>query len=337
MFARHLSAARPNWNILCAVDGRDLVYESAELSFVNLGHYRVRGRLPNAVVRGFLWPTVRLGSYARRTRPDLIWSPAFYLAQNVTSIPKAVSIWDLRYFSYRRWWPGNATRAALAAASIKQARIVHVPTQHVARSFHQIFPTRDRQIVEVIPLGVAIGPDEPSSLEGLDLPERFFLAVGAQTFRNNGVVSEALDWLADRGHRTAPLVIVGGTEAAHRSENGDRTIYLGAVSDAQLWTLYRRAIAVCIGSTFEGFGLPAAEAMALGTPVVGSDAGALPEVIGDGGLLVPPLDVRAWAKALLEVTNETIRKELGVRASRRALDYSWESSAAKLAELFELV
>jgi glycosyltransferase involved in cell wall biosynthesis len=113
--------------------------------------------------------------------------------------------------------------------------------------------------------------------------------------------------------------------------------WLGEVSDEQLWCLYRRALAVCIPSTVEGFGLPAIEAMAVGTPVIGSEAGALPEVIGDGGVTVPALEPELWAGAIATVCDERLRSEFSKRALERASQYSWEASATRLAQLLEAI
>src|SRR6266487_4575721 len=92
--------------------------------------------------------------------------------------------------------------------------------------------------------------------------------------------------------------------------SAERVDVVGRVEVETLVGLYRRAALVAVPSLFEGFGLPAAEAMACGTPVVATDAGAFPEVIADAqtGLLVPPGDAVALADAIQSLLNDSKRR-----------------------------
>jgi glycosyltransferase involved in cell wall biosynthesis len=121
----------------------------------------------------------------------------------------------------------------------------------------------------------------------------------------------------------------------------DRLHVTGRVSDDALVALYRRAMLVVVPSRYEGFGLPAAEAMACGTPVVAAAAGALPEVVrtGGGGVLVPPEDPEALAKAIATLGEQPdARRELGARAPARIdAAYAWPRVAARTAEVYREV
>jgi glycosyltransferase involved in cell wall biosynthesis len=118
----------------------------------------------------------------------------------------------------------------------------------------------------------------------------------------------------------------------------DRIRITGRVETAELVRLYRRATIVAVPSLYEGFGLPAAEAMACGAPVVASAAGALPEVIetGGGGLLVPPADPDALAKAVATLLEQPdARRRLAADARSRIVDaYSWPRIAERTAALY---
>lgn len=120
---------------------------------------------------------------------------------------------------------------------------------------------------------------------------------------------------------------------------GDRLHVTGRVTDAELVRLYNRAALVAVPSNFEGFGLPAAEAMACGTPVVASTAGALPEVVttGGGGLLVPPRDPEALAKGIRSLLEQPeARAELAARARERVVaHYSWPVIARRTVEVYQ--
>ncbi|WP_441963153.1 glycosyltransferase family 4 protein [Mycolicibacterium houstonense] len=112
------------------------------------------------------------------------------------------------------------------------------------------------------------------------------------------------------------------------------------LSDEELAALLASAEVACIPSLYEGFSLPAVEAMASGTPIVASRAGALPEVVGDDGAcarLVRPADVDELTAVLGEVLDSPLeRRRLGAAGRQRALDvFSWESVAAQTVSVYE--
>lgn len=103
----------------------------------------------------------------------------------------------------------------------------------------------------------------------------------------------------------------------------------GRVDDATLGALYRGAAALAVPSLSEGFGLPALEAMARGCPVVASNAGALPEVVGDAGVLVPPGDPDSLAAALDGIlTDPSVAAGLSAAGRRRAATFTWAACTA---------
>ncbi len=112
------------------------------------------------------------------------------------------------------------------------------------------------------------------------------------------------------------------------------------LSDAELAALFASAEIACIPSLYEGFSLPAVEAMASGTPIVASRAGALPEVLGPDGEcaeLVPPGDVDELTCALGELLDSPEkRRSLGAAGRARAVDvFSWEAVAAQTVRVYE--
>ena len=103
---------------------------------------------------------------------------------------------------------------------------------------------------------------------------------------------------------------------------------LGLVDDALLEALYSTASVTTVASRSEGFGLPALEALAHGSPLIASDATSLPEVVAGAGILVPPDHPAAWSKAILDIlTDNTFSDELRARGPKRAAMFSWEASA----------
>jgi glycosyltransferase involved in cell wall biosynthesis len=145
---------------------------------------------------------------------------------------------------------------------------------------------------------------------------------------------------------SARLYIVGGPpgeprvapEEASRLGVADRVTIVGRVSQPELARWYRRAQVLVAPSLYEGFGLPAAEAMACGIPVVVSDGGALPEVVADGetGRIVAAGDAAALADALAGLLDDPQRcRELGEAGHRRVIErFTWPQTAARTESLY---
>jgi O-antigen biosynthesis alpha-1,3-mannosyltransferase len=138
------------------------------------------------------------------------------------------------------------------------------------------------------------------------------------------------------GNRIGPLVIAGADgwgsdEVARRIERlqgAGRVSYLGYVPDGARPALINGARGFVYPSLYEGFGLPVLEAMACGVPVLASNVSSLPEVVGDGGVLVDPCDVDAIAGGMVQLwQDEALRKELSRRGLERACGFSWERTA----------
>ena len=145
--------------------------------------------------------------------------------------------------------------------------------------------------------------------------------------------------------RRFPLVIAGGRgwgdtlpEAATAPHRADGTLRLpGFVDDADLVPLYARAAVCAYPSLYEGFGLPALEAMACGTPLVTSNTSALTDTAGDAALKVDPLDPAAIAAALRQVLEDAaLADDLRTRGLAHASTYTWRRMAAGLVQSWRL-
>ncbi|NLE76889.1 MAG: glycosyltransferase family 4 protein [Chloroflexi bacterium] len=112
-------------------------------------------------------------------------------------------------------------------------------------------------------------------------------------------------------------------------------VFLGRVDSEDLVHLYNAARVLVQPSYYEGFGLPPLEAMACGTPVIVSNVSALPEVVGDAGILVNPNSVDELAVALWRMLNdEPLRQQFVVKGLARAKSFSWEKAAEKTLEVY---
>ena len=192
------------------------------------------------------------------------------------------------------------------------------------------------QRIEVIPDGVDPHFQPPAAMDrerarsALRLPARYFLAVGNTKPHKN------LRWLAGLApHLPLPLVVLAGPDARARLEPPPGVVCLPPVEESLLPALYGLAEALLVPSLHEGFGLPALEAMACGCPVAGARAGALPEVIGEAGVLLAPDDATAWLDAAQRIASDaTWRASLVERGLARAALFGWDACAARTVDVY---
>lgn len=162
------------------------------------------------------------------------------------------------------------------------------------------------------------------------LPARYFAAIGNQkAFKNLQVLLPIAEGLP------APLVLLAGRGAKRTLGFNDATLELSPLPDDELVRFYAAALAVLIPSRYEGFGLPAVEALACGAPVIASSAGAHPEVLGATGLLVPPGNPLAWREACQRISrDEVLRKRLQRDGPERAARFSWDDCAKQTLQVY---
>jgi len=122
-------------------------------------------------------------------------------------------------------------------------------------------------------------------------------------------------------------------------EIGDRITFTGRVDHRRFVEEYAKAAVAVVPSVYEGFGLPVGEAMACGVPIISTTGGALPEVVGDAGVLVPPADHGALSKAITDLLDHPDRAErLGKYGYERVLDlFTWKSAAEKTVSAYREV
>ncbi|MCK5131833.1 MAG: glycosyltransferase family 4 protein [Candidatus Sabulitectum sp.] len=172
-------------------------------------------------------------------------------------------------------------------------------------------------------------PGEPNLqvLEKLDLePGGYFLHVGSYVPRKN--IPFLVRCFKEAG--TEKKLVLAGAEkwGDGVAENTSGVVFLKNISDNDLLTLYRGAVALLLPSTSEGLGLPVLEAFACGTPVIASDGGALPETVGRNGLLLPVLKSEPWVRSIVEMATGVISSSLRKQAES-ALRPTWKDVGEK--------
>ncbi|GAH85531.1 unnamed protein product, partial [marine sediment metagenome] len=139
----------------------------------------------------------------------------------------------------------------------------------------------------------------------------------------------------------------GGQEADFRGQTMEVVSALGLVGEviftdfvpeADLPVYYSGAEVFVLPSVYEGFGFPPLEAMACGCPVVTSNTSSLPEVVGEAGIMVNPLDTDSLAEAMRQVlTDDKLRKEMVRKGLEQANKFSWEKVARETLEVYNQV
>lgn len=306
------------------------------------------GGLPQSVPYVDLgWPrgSLRYETWHRLRRPtlrvkaDIVHAPSLAVPP-VRGRPLVVTVHDIAFVRL----PRATTRRGVAFHRLG----LQLARDHAQLVIAPSLFTRDELLLEgfapeqlrIAPLGC--DPPHPLADEIVDrlvgmtgVRSPFILSVGTVEPRKDlGVAAEAISRL--RAGRDVTLVIVGPPgwgDVGGLDRPGVRR--LGAVRWDILDSLYRRARACCLPSTYEGFGLPAAEALARGCPVVASGGGAMAEIVGDAGLLCPPGDVDAFAGALGRILDDdALHDDLKRRGPQRAALFSWSSSAAHHAAIY---
>lgn len=170
----------------------------------------------------------------------------------------------------------------------------------------------------------------------------YFLTVGLRKpHKNHERIVEA--FAQSGASQVAKLLFTGEPSQAlnqmvEQHNLQSRVEFLGVVSDELLATLYRGAVALVFPSLYEGFGLPAIEAMASGCPVITSNVTALPEIAGDSAILVDPLDSRAIGAAMNRLIEDgPTRKFYSAEGIRRAKLFNWDEVAKRVRRVFDSI
>ena len=302
-----------------------------------------------------LWTHVRLSWEMAWRAPDVLFVPAHVLPL-VHPRRSVVTVHDLGYLYYpeahtrlaQRYldWSTryNARHAAHVIADSQATRSdlmrhYHVPEKKIS----VVYPGGGSRLEPVTDAGKL-----SAVKRRYDLPERYLLYVGTiQPRKNLQRLVEAFNLLKQSSDVNDLSLVIAGKKGWLYESIFQRTVELGLegrvlfpgyVDSDDLPALMSAAVAFVLPSLYEGFGLPAWEAMTCGTPVVCANVSALPEVVGDAALLVDPLDVRGLAEAMRRiVTDGALRRELRRRGFEQASHFSWKRCAREVLDVLEMV
>lgn len=327
--ARRLPQLEPGWQFIGLIGPDGVPDDLGELT----------PRIPlEKCLGGFLSPFEQPTLLASlvKVRPDLFHATSF-------SLP---ALWGGRLVATLH----DVTHLALpeARTPIQDAyyRVIVTPRAKRAAALLTVSEFSRREIarhlglseyrLQVIPNGVdsLFRASSPSELDDFrkrrGLPPRYFAAIGnPKPHKNLMLLNPMLE------HLPAPVALLAGRGARRALRLPESVIELSPLSDTDLALFYGGAVAVMVPSRYEGFGLPALEALACGAPVIAAAAGAHPETTGSAALLVDPDDPKAWVDAALRLfRDEALRQKLSEAGKARAALYSWDDCARRTLEVY---
>ena len=255
--------------------------------------------------------------------------------------PYVLTVHDLQYLEFPQYFSPTRRRYldAMMPPSVRRAAVVATPSEFVRRTVIDAFDVDPARVV-VVPHGIpelAVSATQVADARRRHrVDRRPYVVYPAITHPHKGhlVLADMLDRLDG-----VDLVLVGGAGSADERLNeviggSERVIRTGRVSAADRDALVAGSDALVFPSEYEGFGAPLVEAMALGVPVVGSDAAAVCEVVDGAGIIVAERSGAAWAAAVDEARSR--REELVERGRRRSAAFDLATSGRALAAAYRL-
>lgn len=284
--------------------------------------------------------------FTRRGKPhrfDLYHEPNF-LAYRFDG-PSVITVHDLSWLRYPETHPAERVRAmhTYFEPGLRRAAMLITDAESVRQEVIAQFGIAPERIV-AIPLGFDAGfrPHTAGETQAVLAAHglqhgRYFLSVGTLEPRKNVQATvHAYASLPAATRERHPLVLAGmrgwRTSAMERLLEplvaGGQVRMLGYLERSELAAVTAGALAMVYPSIYEGFGLPALEAMACGVPPIVSNVSSLPEVVGDAGLMVDPQDIDSLARAMRQVAEDpALRANLSARALARSAQFSWQRCA----------
>lgn len=303
-----------------------------------------------------LWEQLVL-PWQSRDKVDLMHYTDYALPLAVKFVPSIITVHDLSFLIYPETFTKGArlTKQTLIGPSVAKADKIIAVSQNTKNDLIKFFSIASEKIKVIYEgfnqeLYAPMDQNEAQAylIKKYNLMEPFFLYVGTLEPRKNiPTLVRAYAIVRDRLGNGCPKLVLAGQKGwlyedifFSVKELGltEEVIFTGYVPDEDLPYFYNAAVAFLYPSLYEGFGVPPLEAMACGTPVITSNTSSLPEVVGEGGIMVDPLDVEALVKAMEKVyADQEFREALSKQGLAQASKFTWKATAEETLALYREV
>lgn len=326
-----LVALRPGLRLALYVkNARDVSQLAPQLSAIP----ELRGRIALYPVRAMV-----------RSTADVFWYPWNVAVPSPAEGAVVTTVHDVVPIAHPdprlRGWQKNLRWRWRYAATARRSTLIVADSQFTADEIHRTLGVpHERLRVALLAADDFIVPPaagDADALARIGVTRPFVLAVGAAERRKNLAMLERAMPRVVAAHPDTTLVLAGPRRAAslpHGDAPWRKT--LGFVTEAELAALYRSAVALVMPSTYEGFGLPALEAMRMGAPVVCARASSLPEVAGDAAAWVEPDDDAALSRVILDIMEQpSLSAAMRAKSLAQAARFSWDETARQTLSAFD--
>ncbi|OCB29744.1 glycosyl transferase family 1 [Mycobacterium malmoense] len=275
----------------------------------------------------------------RRANPDIIHETYFATKPVGKARCRVVTVYDMIHELFAEEFPDAKRVTAAKRAAVNRVDHVICISRNTQRDLVRLFDV-DPARTSVVHLGYSMTAEPNSDTESFSRGRPSLLYVGSRRgYKNFGTLLQA--YSSSPILREFELIAFGGgafvpdeQKEIRRLGITDRVRFESG-SDRELAARYRAASAFVFPSKYEGFGLPPLEAMSHGCPVVCSDAGSIPEVVGDAGVYFDPNKPEELRAALERVaTTEELQADLRARGYARITAFSWDECAAATARIY---
>jgi len=285
-----------------------------------------------------MWTQIRLSAEMIRNKPEIFFIPVHVLPL-VHSKNSVVTIHGLEYEYYPKMYPLKHLKYLRWSTkyALKNARKIIAVSENTKNDLVKLYGANPEKI-KVVYHGVEKGQSF-QGIKGQSLKSPFILYVGRIELKKNitGIL-EAYKILKKKYQVPHKLILAGtegyGSEEILKNVKNNDIVFSGYVPEEEKMLLFKKAEMFILPSFYEGFGMPILEAQAANCPVITSNISSMPEVAGEGAVLIDPNDIEQIAEAMYKIIcDKEFKKRLIQEGQQNLKRFSWQKCAQETSEI----